>query len=65
MEKMLFTLKICHRHRESSYIMDSTDAQDPYMYVICPIDPDDFVHVWGMSQMDGSYEKWYEFATVG
>ena len=51
------------------YIMDQIpDAQRPRVYVRClaqAIDPDDFVHVWGMSKWMGLYEKMVcEFATV-
>jgi len=51
------------------YIMDQiTPAQRPRVYVRClaqAIDPDDFVHVWGMSKWMGLYEKMVcEFATV-
>ena len=51
------------------YIMDQIpDAQRPQVYVRClaqAIDPDDFVHVWGMSKWMGLYEKMVcEFATV-
>ena len=51
------------------YIMDQIpDNQRPRVYVRClaqAIDPDDFVHVWGMSKWMGLYEKMVcEFATV-
>lgn len=51
------------------YIMDQVDpAQRPRIFVRClaqAIDPDDFVHVWGMSKWMGLYEKMVnEFATV-
>jgi len=51
------------------YIMDQIPvAQRPRVYVRClaqAIDPDDFVHVWGMSKWMGLYEKMVcEFATV-
>jgi hypothetical protein len=51
------------------YIMDQIpDTQRPRVYVRClaqAIDPDDFVHVWGMSKWMGLYEKMVcEFATV-
>ena len=51
------------------YIMDQIPAeQRPHVYVRClaqAIDPDDFVHVWGMSKWMGLYEKMVcEFATV-
>ena len=43
------------------YIMDQIPANDrPSVYVRClaqSIDPDDFVHVWGMSKWMGLYEK--------
>lgn len=51
------------------YIMDQIPANmRPKVYVRClaqAIDPDDFVHVWGMSKWMGLYEKMVnEFATV-
>ena len=51
------------------YIMDQIPAeQRPRVYVRClaqAIDPDDFVHVWGMAKWMGLYEKMVnEFATV-
>jgi len=51
------------------YIMDQIPAdQRPKVFVRClaqSIDPDDFVHVWGMSKWMGLYEKMVgEFATV-
>ena len=51
------------------YIMDQIpEDQRPHVYVRClaqAIDPDDFVHVWGMSKWMGLYEKMVcEFATV-
>ena len=51
------------------YIMDQIPAeQRPRVYVRClaqAIDPDDFVHVWGMAKWMGLYEKMgNEFATV-
>ena len=51
------------------YIMDQIPAeQRPKVYVRClaqAIDPDDFVHVWGMAKWMGLYEKMVcEFATV-
>jgi hypothetical protein len=51
------------------YIMDQIPSnQRPQVYVRClaqAIDPDDFVHVWGMSKWMGLYEKMVcEFATV-
>ena len=51
------------------YIMDQIPAeQRPQVYVRClaqAIDPDDFVHVWGMSKWMALYEKMVnEFATV-
>jgi len=43
------------------YILNQIDAQHrPRIFVRClaqSIDPDDFVHVWGMSQWMGQYEK--------
>jgi hypothetical protein len=43
------------------YIMDQIDlAHRPRIYVRClaqSIDPDDFVHVWGMEKWMGHYEK--------
>jgi hypothetical protein len=50
------------------YIMDQIPAeQRPAVYVRClaqAIDPDDFVHVWGMAKWMGLYEKMVnEFAT--
>ena len=43
------------------YILDQVDAsQRPKIYVRClaqAIDPDDFVHVWGMSKWMGLYEQ--------
>ena len=43
------------------YIMNQVDARyRPRVYVRClaqSIDPDDFVHVWGMSKWMGLYEK--------
>lgn len=51
------------------YIMDQIPAdQRPRVFVRClaqSIDPDDFVHVWGMSRWMGLYEQMVnEFATV-
>jgi hypothetical protein len=51
------------------YIMDQIpEEQRPKVYVRClaqAIDPDDFVHVWGMAKWMGLYEKMVcEFATV-
>jgi len=51
------------------YIMDQIPAeQRPKVYVRClaqAIDPDDFVHVWGMSKWMSTYEQMVnEFATV-
>ena len=51
------------------YIMDQIPReQRPRVFVRClaqSIDPDDFVHVWGMSRWMGLYEKMVtEFATV-
>ena len=51
------------------YIMDQIPAElRPRVFVRClaqTIDPDDFVHVWGMSKWMGLYEKMVnEFATV-
>jgi hypothetical protein len=51
------------------YIMDQIPAElRPKIYVRClaqTIDPDDFVHVWGMSRWMGLYEQMInEFATV-
>lgn len=51
------------------YIMDQIPAeQRPRAFVRClaqAIDPDDFVHVWGMDKWMGLYEKMVnEFATV-
>jgi hypothetical protein len=51
------------------YIMDQIPAeQRPRVFVRClaqAIDPDDFVHVWGMGKWMGLYEKMVnEFATV-
>lgn len=51
------------------YIMDQIpDSQRPRVFVRClaqSIDPDDFVHVWGMSRWMGLYEQMVnEFATV-
>jgi len=51
------------------YIMDQIPAeQRPKVYVRClaqAIDPDDFVHVWGMSKWMSLYEQMVnEFATV-
>jgi hypothetical protein len=51
------------------YIMDQIPAeQRPRVFVRClaqAIDPDDFVHVWGMAKWMGLYEKMVnEFATV-
>ena len=51
------------------YIMDQIPANmRPKIYVRClaqTIDPDDFVHVWGMSRWMGLYEQMVnEFATV-
>lgn len=51
------------------YIMDQiTPELRPKVYVRClaqAIDPDDFVHVWGMAKWMGLYEKMVgEFATV-
>ena len=51
------------------YIMDQIPAeQRPRVYVRClaqAVDPDDFVHVWGMAKWMGLYEKMVnEFATV-
>ena len=51
------------------YIMDQIPADmRPRVFVRClaqTIDPDDFVHVWGMSKWMGLYEKMVnEFATV-
>lgn len=51
------------------YIMDQVPAEmRPRIFVRClaqTIDPDDFVHVWGMSKWMGLYEKMVcEFATV-
>lgn len=51
------------------YIMDQIPSdQRPKVYVRClaqSIDPDDFVHVWGMAKWMGLYEKMVnEFATV-
>jgi hypothetical protein len=50
------------------YILDQVDpAQRPRIFVRClaqAIDPDDFVHVWGMAKWMGIYEKMVnEFAT--
>ena len=43
------------------YIMDQVpDSQRPRVYVRClaqAIDPDDFVHVWGMAEWMSTYEK--------
>ena len=43
------------------YILDQVDdAHRPRIFVRClaqSIDPDDFVHVWGMSKWMGAYEK--------
>ena len=51
------------------YIMDQIPAElRPKIYVRClaqTIDPDDFVHVWGMGKWMGLYEQMVnEFATV-
>jgi len=51
------------------YIMDQiSEAMRPRVFVRClaqSIDPDDFVHVWGMSRWMGLYEQMVnEFATV-
>lgn len=51
------------------YIMDQIPAeQRPRVFVRClaqAIDPDDFVHVWGMSKWMSTYEQMVnEFATV-
>ena len=51
------------------YIMDQIPAEmRPRVFVRClaqTIDPDDFVHVWGMQKWMGLYEKMVcEFATV-
>lgn len=51
------------------YIMDQVpEDMQPKVFVRClaqTIDPDDFVHVWGMSKWMGLYEKMVnEFATV-
>jgi glycosyltransferase involved in cell wall biosynthesis len=51
------------------YIMDQIPAEmRPKIFVRClaqTIDPDDFVHVWGMNKWMGLYEKMVcEFATV-
>jgi hypothetical protein len=51
------------------YIMDQIPAaQRPRVYVRClaqSIDPDDFVHVWGMAKWMGLYEKMVnEFVTA-
>ena len=51
------------------YIMDQIpESQRPRVFVRClaqSIDPDDFVHVWGMSRWMGLYEQMVnEFATV-
>jgi hypothetical protein len=51
------------------YIMDQIPAElRPRVFVRClaqTIDPDDFVHVWGMGKWMGLYEKMVnEFATV-
>jgi len=51
------------------YIMNQIpEEQRPRVFVRClaqSIDPDDFVHVWGMSKWMGLYEKMVcEFATV-
>lgn len=51
------------------YILDQIDpALRPKIFVRClaqTIDPDDFVHVWGMSKWMGLYEQMVnEFATV-
>lgn len=50
------------------YILNQVDAAyRPRIYVRClaqSIDPDDFVHVWGMSEWMGQYEKMVDsFAT--
>jgi glycosyltransferase involved in cell wall biosynthesis len=50
------------------YILDQVDAsQRPRIFVRClaqAIDPDDFVHVWGMAKWMGIYEKMVnEFAS--
>ena len=50
------------------YILDQVDpTQRPRIFVRClaqAIDPDDFVHVWGMAKWMGIYEKMVnEFAT--
>jgi hypothetical protein len=50
------------------YILDQVDpGQRPRIFVRClaqAIDPDDFVHVWGMAKWMGIYEKMVnEFAT--
>ena len=50
------------------YILDQVDpSQRPRIFVRClaqAIDPDDFVHVWGMAKWMGIYEKMVnEFAT--
>jgi len=50
------------------YILDQVDpSQRPRIFVRClaqAIDPDDFVHVWGMAKWMGLYEKMVnEFAT--
>lgn len=50
------------------YILDQIDPKDrPRVYVRClaqAIDPDDFVHVWGMSKWMSTYEHMVnEFAT--
>lgn len=51
------------------YVMDQIPSHDrPRVFVRClaqSIDPDDFVHVWGMAKWMGLYEKMVcEFATV-
>ena len=51
------------------YVMDQIPSNDrPRVFVRClaqSIDPDDFVHVWGMAKWMGLYEKMVcEFATV-
>jgi hypothetical protein len=51
------------------YILDQVDAsQRPRIYVRClaqAIDPDDFVHVWGMADWMSTYEKMVNHFVTG
>ena len=61
--KMWSILKTCFNPvlKSLPYILDQVDAdQRPKIYVRClaqAIDPDDFVHVWGMAGWMSTYEK--------